>query len=357
AGRVERGRVLQHTNRRVKERTLAMKPTITAIIGCEHSPEFLSSTLDAIEDDDIDVIVVDTVGLPGRAEVVIQASGRGLAANYLNLPGTQRPTAWNIAARQASGEVLAFLDDDCIPTPGWHGAVRSSFRSPDVGAVGGPDKVPEEAPIFEQSLEYILTSFVGTLGMRSGKQLAAYYPRPWNMAVSREAFLQTDGFDEASPEAPELPMLSSIEGLGYKIIYQPQAVVGHYRETDFRGFICRDFRLSMERGRRQSQPRLDMLYGAACAILLAAGIAAVRKPDSRVPKVMAGAYSALLGFSGIHAAKQLRRPVLSILVPPLLFAHHAAHVAGFASGKTLKLLTRGRIPLNEVKDEAVKQDR
>jgi glycosyltransferase involved in cell wall biosynthesis len=43
-------------------------------------------------------------------------------------------------AKEARGDVLAFLDDDVLLAPGWLDALRDAFRDPAVGLVGGPSR-------------------------------------------------------------------------------------------------------------------------------------------------------------------------------------------------------------------------
>lgn len=316
--------------------------TFSVIIGCEHSPVSLRSTLLALEENNAEVIVVDTVGQVERKNVVAEAAGWGMEVWYLHVPHSDKAGAWNAASKNASGTILAFVDDDCIPLPGWLQALEDTFAEGNIGAVGGPDQVPDNAPLFEQCLESVLTSFIGTVGMRSGKQIASYYPRPWNMAVDKKAFVSAGGFDQTMPQAPELPMLRKIEAQGYEIRYQPQAVVWHHRETNLLRFMRRDFRLSMERGKKKSQPGLDKIYGAVCLGLLAAGIASSRRSNSRYVSAVAKSYAALLGASGIQAAARQKSPALAALVPPLMLAHHTAHIGGYMCGKVVGILESKR---------------
>lgn len=316
----------------------------TVIISCAHGSKLLSRTLNALASQDTrdahDTLVIDDGKCPGREQAVIDSRESGLQIRYLHLQGISMVAARNLAARESSGDILAFVDDDGIPPRGWLSALGDAFHDGSIGAVGGPDRIPTDAPIFEQGLDYVLTSFLGTLGMRSGgNRFTGYYPRFWNMAIRRDAVIESGGFDENTPEAPELPMMRKLESMGYGTAYRSDALVHHLRETDFRRFVARDFRLSKERGEGSMLLGLDTAYGSVTAVLLFLAAMAVTS-RSKATRVPVATYSAALVLSGIHAAVETRSPVMSFLVPSLMLAHHAAHVAGYVCGKLQRI--RGR---------------
>ena len=326
------------------------KVGFSVIIACSHSEDSLKATMCALRELDypqiLEVIVIDDGTREGREAVARGAAGEGLPVRYLSLSGFSRGAAWNIAVRESSGDYMGFLDDDCLPPPGWMNAFRTAFDEWTVGVVGGPDRAPADASLFQRCLEYVLTSFIGTLGMRTGlSRVARYYPRPWNMAASKESLRCAGGFDEDSPEAPEVSMIRRLERIGYSAAYQPEALVWHRRETSLAGFISRDFRLGMERGRGISQPGIGKVYAAASVLLVALLALAVtpRFHDFSlyllIPVV--SVYALALALSGLHATILTRTPAAAIFVPFLLATHHAAHVAGYTIGRLLVRHRRG----------------
>jgi glycosyltransferase involved in cell wall biosynthesis len=309
----------------------------TVIITCGHGAELLRAALIALSVQEAhqfpEIIVADNGTVPGRSRVASDFKGYGFDVYHLLLPDASPTALRNTAIREASGDIFAFLDDDCTPPRNWLAALDDTFSDNTVGIVGGPDRVPDDAPTFERCLEYVLTSFVGTLGMRSGgNRITGYYPRHWNMAVRKEAIVAAGGFDEESPEAPELPMTCKIESMGYRTVYRADALVHHLRETNLIRFVSRDFRLSMERGRGSAQSGLHKICGIAAPAALI--LAAASAKSSRTAPLKA--YAALLAATGVHAAARHRSPALALLVPPLMFAHHTAHIAGYAAGRLFR---------------------
>ena len=314
----------------------------SVIMFCDHAPDLLESALEALGKvstrDELEVMVIDDGAFDGRGRVAEKAAMQGLPIRYFHLPGIRKVDAWNHALRESTHDRLAFLDDDCVPPPGWLRAFEDSFDGRVVGVVGGPDEAPEDASAFEKCLDYVLSSPIGTLGFRRGSnRLGRYYPRPWNMAASRELLVLAGGFDEESPEAPEVPMIHRLEGMGYRVAYQPKAMVRHRKETSLSRFAGRDFRLGMDRGRCTQQPGVARVYSMVLALLAAllslSIVWTTRAFAGDTSAVMAAAYALAVSFSGLHAAISMRNPAAMVLVPFLLVVHHIAHIAGYCLGR------------------------
>jgi len=315
--------------------------SFSIIIACRHRADLLHETLEAVADLDYagenEIIVLDDQSQGGREETASAAAYRGLHVRYFRLPGISTPAAWNLAVREASRNYLAFLDDDCMPPAGWLSAFKSCFAEWTAGVIGGPDRVPPKASAFEKSLEYVLNSFVGTMGVRTGKSLvSSYYPRTWNMAARKESVRFAGGFNEDAPDAPEISMIARLEKIGYKARFEPKAWVWHHRRTNLFKFILRDLRLGAVRGRGMSPPGLSRVYVAVLLLLAIFAGVAIRSGIEFTGQMLiwpAGVYAAVLVVAGLHAGVLARSPIAAVSVPFMLGLHHAAHFAGFVSGQ------------------------
>jgi len=177
------------------------QPKFSVIIYTEHEPESLAATLRAINALDypkqnVETIVIDPESDGRRSEIALK-----YGAGYLTPRKKTRAGAWNEALRYARGEIAAFTDDDCKPVAWWLEEYESVFCD-ELACAGGPDRVPARAGRFLKYLDYVLTSYMGSAGLRaSGRGKKAYYPRHWNMAVDRSVALRLGGFDETIPDA------------------------------------------------------------------------------------------------------------------------------------------------------------
>ena len=96
---------------------------------------------------DYEIIVVDDAACETTRRQVddwIECMHRGKCEDgpvhtirYIAVTGSHGPAiARNVGWRAARGEIIAFIDDDCIPTPGWLSAGLAAFTDGIVGASG-----------------------------------------------------------------------------------------------------------------------------------------------------------------------------------------------------------------------------
>jgi len=319
------------------------KDSFSVAIACSHRTESLDATLHALAeleyDHGFEIIIIDDKAWEGRQGAAIRAKRAGLLIRYISLPGISKASAWNVALQESGGEYMAFLDDGCIPASDWLTAYNAAFGEWTTGVAGGPDCAPKHASIFERSLDYVLNSFIGTLGTRTGVSAAlTYYPRMWNMAARKEALRLAGGFDESASESPEVMMISRLRRIGYKAAYQPAAQVERGR-AGLLGFLSRTFRLSAERGRGTAQPGLSRIYlGALTGLLVVLGASAVPRSENHLALWASAGYGIILAWAGIHAAIRTRNPLAAMIVPPLMLVHHLMHLTGYALGLLRRLI-------------------
>jgi len=91
---------------------------------------------------EFDVIVVDDGSTDETAEIV-----RAAGVRLVQTEGVGSGQARNIGVREATGDVIAFTDADCYPTPGWLAAALPRLESADLvaGAVA-PDPTAQLGP-------------------------------------------------------------------------------------------------------------------------------------------------------------------------------------------------------------------
>lgn len=168
---------------------------------------------------------------------------------YVREPKPGLDFARNRAWQEATGEILAYLDDDVVVDRKWlDGLLEAWAENPDAGAFTGlvlPYELATEAQIlFEQGG-----------GFRRGFEKIRYYGQTLlsnslypcgagifgagcNMAFRREILLKLGGFDEALdtgaplPGGGDLDIFYRIIRAGYPLVYEPQYLVFHQHRRE-----------------------------------------------------------------------------------------------------------------------------
>ncbi|MDX6715111.1 MAG: hypothetical protein QOH30_1669 [Baekduia sp.] len=227
-------------------------PAVSVIVSTRDRADSLHVALTSLlanDYPDLDVVVVDNAPKTDATRRVVE----GLADSRVRMvsepvPGLSR--ARNTGVAHATGDVIAFTDDDVIVDPGWIVAlVRGFTRAPRVGCVTG--MVPS-AEIETPAQAY----FDGKVGWadscrprlfdldrnRMAEPLYPYLPGTFgagaNFAVKRAALDDVGTFDEAlgagSPAKGGEDIdyfLRTILG-GYAIAYEPAAIVWHVHRRE-----------------------------------------------------------------------------------------------------------------------------
>ncbi len=148
-------------------------------------------------------------------------------------PGQTR----NYGAARSNGDYLIFLDSDVIVPFGYFEAIEEELQKQKADAFGGPDRAHTSFTGIQKAINYSMTSFFTTGGIRGGKKkMDKFYPRSFNMGIRREAFEHLNGFSEMR-FGEDIDLSIRIFGAGYSCRLLPDAWVYHKRRTDFRKFF------------------------------------------------------------------------------------------------------------------------
>ena len=288
---------------------------------------------------------------PGQAEIKSVEAARRLEYPRENLEvivarGKQPAIQRNRALREASSEIIYFLDDDAQPGPETLSRAVEHFRDPSVQMVGGPNLCPPEAPFLEQVFAVVLSSWiafgpsrarydrVGKTRATSEKELILC-----NLLARRATMLELGGFDESLYPNEENALMDQLQKHGGKLIYDP-SVYAYRRPRPTMTAFCKML-MTYGRGRAEQfrlhptpgsvlnfVPPLFVLYFVA--LLLGSGFLPL-KPWSLFLLVPFVAYWILLLAQTIVSAFRFGA-IRSVAAFPLLFATHVLYGIGFWRG-------------------------
>lgn len=143
----------------------------------------------------------------------------------------------DLALKYASGEILAFLDDDAYPQKDWLTQALKHFSDSKVAGVGGPAVTPKNDDVLQKTSGAVFESYVGGAGARNrylpiGQARETYDWPTVNLLVRRDVFAKVGGFDSSFYPGEDTKLCLDIINSGYKIIYEPKALVYHHRRSD-----------------------------------------------------------------------------------------------------------------------------
>ncbi|MDA0196804.1 MAG: glycosyltransferase [Bacteroidetes bacterium] len=192
---------------------------------------------------DFEVIVVDD-GSTEDAESVVLPLGDSLNLKYFVKENSGPGLTRNFGAEKAEGEIIVFVDSDCLIPSNYLEEVE---KVSDYDAFGGPDKAHSSFSPIQKAINFAMTSFLSTGGIRGGKKsLEAFKPRSFNMGVRKEVFVQLEGFLEMRFGEDIDFSLRLIEG-GFKSILIPKAFVYHKRRSTLGQFFKQVYNSGMAR--------------------------------------------------------------------------------------------------------------
>ena len=120
---------------------------------------------------------------------------------------------------------------------GYLAAVEAELQREPADAFGGPDRAHDSFTPVQKAINYAMTSFFTTGGIRGGKKkMDKFYPRSFNMGVRTEVYRALHGFSDMR-FGEDIDFSIRIFKGGYRCRLFPEAWVWHKRRTDFRKFF------------------------------------------------------------------------------------------------------------------------
>ncbi len=178
----------------------------------------------------VEVVVVDDASPDGEAlRAVVERSGTRLLRHDTNLgPGAARNTGWHAT----TAPLVAFVDSDCAPEPGWLDALLPLFDDPRVGAVA--PRVRPRLPADRPSLLARHEDARSALDMGRRRALVrpggplGFLPSA-TLLVRRSALggKACDAFDPALRVGEDVDLVWRLAEAGWHVRYEPSVTVLH----------------------------------------------------------------------------------------------------------------------------------
>ena len=230
---------------------------------------------------DFEVIIVEDGSSVPCAEVVRRYDGR-LDVHYYAKPNSGPSQSRNYGVERAKGEYVIILDSDVVLPEGYLRAVDDELLRQPCDAFGGPDRAHSSFTPTQKAINYAMTSFFTTGGIRGGKKkMDKFYPRSFNMGVRTEVYRALNGFSNMR-FGEDIDFSTRIFKGGYACRLFPDAWVWHKRRTDLRKFfrqvhnsgIARIHLTKRHPGTLKLVHLLPALFTAGCILLVVLAVVA-----------------------------------------------------------------------------------
>lgn len=222
---------------------------ISLVIPVYNRPDEIVELLESISqqgDTDFEVIVVED-GSTRTCKEEIAPFADKFKLQYFFKENSGPGPSRNYGVQHASGDYVIVLDSDCILPADYMRVVRQHLDNEQIDAFGGPDKAHASFTTLQKAINYSMTSFLTTGGIRGGmKNVNKFHPRSFNMGVRTEVWNKLGGFSQMR-YGEDIDFSIRLKEAGYKVVLMPDAWVWHKRRNTLKSFFSQVFHFGQAR--------------------------------------------------------------------------------------------------------------
>ncbi len=170
----------------------------------------------------------------GADEGVEKITKKFPSVRHVGMEHSGLSAARNLGAREATGDVLVYTDDDCAADEEWLLYLAEGFAGGDFAAMGGPNISPRP---LTQEQACVVASPGGPAHVLLSDEQAEHIPG-CNLAVRKEAFESIGGFrEEFRTAGDDVDFCWRLQNHAYRIGFHGAAMVWHYRRFRVRDYL------------------------------------------------------------------------------------------------------------------------
>jgi GT2 family glycosyltransferase len=216
---------------------------VSVIIPTYNRLDRLKRVLEAFERqayplDKFEIIIVSD-GSSDGTDAFLRSLATPLHLRALTQPNQGVAAARNNGLKQATADLILFLDDDVVPSPQLIAEhVRMHTAHPEDVIVLGPMLTPDDFSMsawvrWEQAM--LVKQYQAMLSGEYQPTARQFYTG--NTSLARTYLIEEGGFDEHFRRAEDVELAYRLAQRGLRFLFNPNAIGYHYAERSFRSWI------------------------------------------------------------------------------------------------------------------------
>jgi mycofactocin system glycosyltransferase len=210
------------------------QPTVSIVVPVYNRAHDIDACLESLlslnyPESKREIIIVDDASWDNTAAVVKQYNVR-LIIQPENLG---QSAARNAGVKVSKGDIIAFIDSDCIADPNWLTELVTYFHDPRLVLIGGyVDSVFSESHL--DRYEKVCSPLnMGSKPILGKDKHTIFYVPTCNMLVKKEIYTQAGGLDEKLRVGEDVDLCWKLMSKGYRLMYVPKGRIKHKHRNHF----------------------------------------------------------------------------------------------------------------------------
>ena len=221
-----------------------MKQSFSIIIPVYNRPNEIDELLESLTkqdfSDDFEVLIIED-GSTIKSDTIVGKYKSKLNIKYFFKENTGAGASRNFGMQRASGNYFIILDSDVIVPLQYLSEVKKALENHFTDAFGGPDAAHDSFTSLQKAINYSMTSFLTTGGIRGKKQaIGKFQLRSFNLGMSQKAFSETDGFSKMK-NGEDIDLTFRVWQAGFETQLIEKAYVYHKRRSTIQQFFKQTF--------------------------------------------------------------------------------------------------------------------
>ena len=208
-------------------------PRVSIVVCSYNADRTMKACLESLEKlryPDYEVIVVND----GSTDRTLEIAQGFPYCRIISQPNKGLSVARNVGAENATGEIVAYTDSDCVVDPDWLTYLVARMLASDLHACGGPNFPPPEDNMVAAA---VAVSPGGPTHVLLSDDVAEHIAG-CNMAFRRDTLLRLGGFDPIFRAAgDDIDICWRFQDAGYTIGFAPAAMVWHFRRNTIDAYV------------------------------------------------------------------------------------------------------------------------